>query len=73
MGEQPDLPSAGAGRTAPAVGPPSSDQRPATKADLFAAVDTLRTDMRELLDGGRVLIQEARPTSPRQRFDDDEW
>jgi len=32
----------------------------------------LRADMRELLDQVRTLIQQARPTSPRQHFDD-EW
>jgi hypothetical protein len=44
---------------APAVGPLSADQQPATKADLYAAVDALRADMRELLDQVRTLVQEA--------------
>jgi hypothetical protein len=37
----------------------SSDQQPATRADLYAAVDALRADMRELMDSVRQLIQEA--------------
>lgn len=47
------------GRTAPPVGPLSSDQQPATKADLYAAVDALRADMRELMSEVRKLIAEA--------------
>ena len=42
-----------------AVGPLSAEQQPATKADLYAAVDALRADMRELLDEVRKLIREA--------------
>jgi hypothetical protein len=56
---EPDSQSAGAGRSAPAVGPLSADQQPATKADLYAAVDALRADMRELLAEVRKLIAEA--------------
>jgi hypothetical protein len=48
-----------AGRTAPPVRATSSDQQPATKADLYAAVDALRADMRELLEHVRTLIQVA--------------
>lgn len=47
-----------AGRV-PSVGPLSSEQQPATKADLYAAVDALRADMRELLENVRTLIQAA--------------
>ena len=48
------------GRTSPPVGPAlSSDQQPATKADLYAAVDALRADMRELMSEVRKLIAEA--------------
>jgi hypothetical protein len=43
----------------PGIGPLSADQQPATKADLYAAVDALRSDMRELLDEVRKLIREA--------------
>lgn len=47
----------------PPVGPPlrslSADQQPATKADLYAAVDAMRADMRELLDQLSTLIKEA--------------
>jgi hypothetical protein len=77
VNEPPDFQSASAGRTAPPVGPLSSDQQPATKADLYAAVDALRADMRELLDQVRTLIQDADHVrgraGPRPRFDDDEW
>ena len=59
MDEHPDFESASAGRTAPPVRPLSSDQLPATKADLYAAVDALRADMRELLDEVRTLIQDV--------------
>jgi hypothetical protein len=48
-----------AGRTPPPVRALSSDQQPATRADLYAAVDALRADMRELLEHVRTLIQEA--------------
>jgi hypothetical protein len=44
------------------VGSPlSADQQPATKADLYAAVDALRGEMHQLLDQIRTLIQEASP------------
>lgn len=36
-----------------------SDQLPATKADLYAAVDAMRADMRELLEQISTLIREA--------------
>ncbi|ETW23360.1 hypothetical protein MGAST_14525 [Mycobacterium gastri 'Wayne'] len=39
--------------------PLSADQQPATKADLYAAVDAMRADMRELLDQISTLIKEA--------------
>jgi hypothetical protein len=55
----PGFESASAGRAAPAVGPLSAVNQPATKADLYAAVDALRADMRELLNEVRKLIQEA--------------
>jgi hypothetical protein len=75
--EHPDFQSAGAGRTAPPVGPLSSDQQPATKADLYAAVDALRADMRELIDQVRTLIQDADrargQAGPAPFFDDDDW
>ncbi len=82
--EDPDLQTAGAGRTAPPVRALSSEQQPATKADLYAAVDALRADMRELMDMVRTLIAEAdRRVSDLERaggeagrrphFDDDEW
>jgi hypothetical protein len=60
----------------------SADQQPATKADLYAAVDALRADMRELLDEVRTLIRQAdRLVSDAERakggkpgaFDDDQW
>jgi hypothetical protein len=66
----------------PGVGPLSADQQPATKADLYAAVDALRADMRELLDEVRKLIREAdRRVSDAERtggeyrggIDDDKW
>jgi hypothetical protein len=50
VSEHSDFHGASAGRTAPPVGPLSAEQQPATKADLYAAVDALRADMRELLD-----------------------
>jgi len=64
VNERPDFQGAAAvppaaGRTAPPVGPQSADQQPATKADLYAAVDALRADMRELLDQVRTLIQDT--------------
>lgn len=43
----------------PPVRPLSSDQQPATKADLYAAVDAMRADMRELLDQISTLIKDA--------------
>ncbi|WP_260861089.1 hypothetical protein [Mycobacterium simulans] len=39
--------------------PLSSDQQPATKADLYAAVDAMRADMRELLEQISALIKDA--------------
>lgn len=48
-----------AGRTAPPVRSIAADQQPATKADLYAAVDALRADMRELMEHVRTLIQVA--------------
>jgi hypothetical protein len=43
----------------PPVRPLSSDQQPATKADLYAAVDAMRADMRQLLDQISTLVREA--------------
>ena len=57
--EPPDFRSASAGHAAPRVGPLSPDQQPATKADLYAAVDALRADIRGLMDEVRTLIAEA--------------
>jgi len=60
----------------------AADQQPATKADLYAAVDALRADMRELLDEVRTLIRQAdRLVSDAERtqgtkpgtFDDNQW
>jgi len=48
-----------AGRTAPPVRSAASDQQPATKADLYAAVDAMRADMRELMEHVRELIRVA--------------
>ncbi|WP_133056403.1 hypothetical protein [Mycobacterium decipiens] len=55
------LPSdrAATGRATPPVRPTTSDQLPATKADLYAAVDAMRADMRELLDQISTLIRES--------------
>ena len=39
--------------------PLSSDQQPATKADLYAAVDAMRADMRQLLDQISTLVREV--------------
>lgn len=39
--------------------PVASDQQPATKADLYAAVDAMRADMRELLEQISTLIKDA--------------
>lgn len=39
--------------------PLSSDQQPATKADLYAAVDAMRADMRQLLEQVSTLIKDA--------------
>jgi hypothetical protein len=41
------------------VRPPAADQQPAPKADLYAAVDAMRADMRELMEHVRELIQVA--------------
>jgi hypothetical protein len=46
-------------RSAPPVRSLAADQQPATKADLYAAVDALRADMRELMEHVRTLIQVA--------------
>jgi hypothetical protein len=75
LGELPGSDSASVGQAAPTVGPLSADQQPATKADLYAAVHALRTDMRELLDEVRKLIQEAeRRVSDAERGNvDDDW
>jgi len=59
VGEQPDFLGAGAGQTAPSVGPLSQSQQPATKADLYAAVDAMRADIHELMDQVRALIAVA--------------
>lgn len=75
---------AGAGRAATPARPMSPEQQPATKADLYAAVDALRADMRELMDMVRKLISEAdrrvteleragEQPGHRMRLDDDEW
>lgn len=37
----------------------ASDQQPATKADLYAAVDAMRADMRQLLEQISALIKDA--------------
>ncbi|MGO9507528.1 MAG: hypothetical protein ACLPXZ_09360 [Mycobacterium sp.] len=47
----------------------SADQQPATKADLYAAVDALRGEMHQLLDQIRTLIQEASPGGGSQPSD----
>jgi hypothetical protein len=39
----------------------SAEQQPATKADLYAAVDALRGEIHQLFDQIRTLIQEASP------------
>lgn len=44
----------------PPVRSASSDQQPATKADLYAAVDAMRADMRELLEQISTLIRESK-------------
>lgn len=55
-----DLPGSGAARqSGPPVRALSSDQQPATKADLYAAVDAMRADMRELLEQISTLIKDA--------------
>lgn len=59
VSEVPGSQSASAAHTAPGVGPLSAANQPATKADLYAAVDALRADMRELMNEVRKLIQEA--------------
>jgi hypothetical protein len=78
--EDPDLQTAAAGRTAPPVRALSSQQQPATRADLYAAVDALRADMRELMDMVRTadrrvsdLERAGGDAGHRPRFDDDEW
>ena len=63
-----------AGRAGPPVRSPlSADQQPATKADLYAAVDALRGEMHQLLDQIRTLIQEASPGGASRATDDDRW
>ncbi|KEB50156.1 hypothetical protein AP56_02230 [Mycobacterium tuberculosis H1964] len=60
VGERPGFQSDSAARqTAPPVRPMTSDQLPATKADLYAAVDAMRAGMRELLEQISTLIREA--------------
>ncbi|WP_216638821.1 hypothetical protein [Mycobacterium asiaticum] len=61
VGELPGSQSEGAARqtSGPPVRPLSSDQQPATKADLYAAVDAMRADMRELLEQISTLIKDA--------------
>jgi hypothetical protein len=64
VGEVGELPGSQSDRAArqtagPPVRPLSSDQQPATKADLYAAVDAMRADMRELLDQISTLVREA--------------
>lgn len=55
-----DLPGAGSARqSGPPVRPLSADQQPATKADLYAAVDAMRADMRQLLEQISTLIKDA--------------
>jgi hypothetical protein len=43
----------------PTLRPLSSDQQPTTNADLYAAVDAMRADMRQLLDQVSTLIKDA--------------
>jgi hypothetical protein len=59
-----DLPGSQSGSAARKTsGPPvrslSADQQPATKADLYAAVDAMRADMRQLLEQISTLITDA--------------
>jgi hypothetical protein len=55
------------------VSPLSSDQQPATRADLYAAVDALRGEMHQLLDQIRTLIQEASGGGASRAGDDERW
>jgi hypothetical protein len=77
VGERADFQGASAGRTGPPVRSLSPDQEPASKADLYAAVDALRADMRQLIDEVRTLIANADRRVPETaalpRIDDDEW
>ena len=61
VGDLPGSQSNSAARTT--SGPPvrslSADQQPATKADLYAAVDAMRADMRQLLEQISTLITDA--------------
>lgn len=60
MGEVSGFQSDSAARqTGPPVRSLAADQQPATKADLYAAVDAMRADMRELLDQLSTLIKDA--------------
>ena len=61
VGDLPGSQSDNAARktSGPPVRPLSSDQQPATKADLYAAVDAMRADMRELLEQISTLIKDA--------------
>ena len=60
VAENTDLEGAGAGHAAASPARAlSPDQLPATKADLYEAVDALRADMRELMDMVQKLIEEA--------------
>jgi hypothetical protein len=61
VGDLPGSQSESAARktSGPPVRPLSSDQQPATKADLYAAVDAMRADMRQLLEQISTLIQDA--------------
>ena len=63
--------------------PLSQDQQPASKADLYAAVDALRPDMRELMVVRTLIAGADRRVSDleraggeaghRPRSDDDDW
>ena len=61
VGELPGSQSDSAARqtAGPPVRPLSSDQQPATNADLYAAMDAMRADMRQLLDQVSTLVREA--------------
>ncbi|WP_155769475.1 hypothetical protein [Mycobacterium asiaticum] len=61
MGDLPGSQSDGTARqtSGPPVRSLSADQQPATKADLYAAVDAMRADMRQLLEQISTLIKDA--------------